>query len=151
MRALPLLFAAMVAATPALAADRIELAFQADPALQAVQATSTAVRSVIERQIDAVRKQDANSAFAVVAPKLKQQFANGKTYLNVIKAQFPAIADARLVAFGDLRETSFGTAQLVTISDARGEPWVAFFLMDQDKGEWRIGNVVMIKMPSTEV
>jgi hypothetical protein len=34
-----------------------------------------------------------------------------------------------------LRETSFGYAQAVRISDARGEPWFALFLVDQVGGE----------------
>lgn len=152
MRALALIFAGLLAASPAAAVDRIEIAFQSDPTLQAAQASVVAVRNVIARQIDAVQKDDAKTAFSVVTPKLKEQFPNGKAYLQVIRSQFPAIAKAKLVSFGDLRETSFGTAQMVNLSDDKGEPWLAFFLMDQGKpGDWRISNVVMVKLPSTAV
>ena len=113
-------------------------------------ATAPAVQKVIARQIDAVRQSDAKAAFAVVTPKLRRQFGNEGAYLNVVKAQFPAIAKARIVSFGDFKRTSFGMTQLVQISDSSGQPWMAFFLVDEEKGDWRIANVVMVKMPATE-
>src|SRR4249920_1233869 len=107
---------------PALASDRIELAFQAEENFLAEQASTLAVRAVIERQIDALRKDDAQAAFAFVAPRLKQRFADSAMYMRVIRSQFPAILTARIASFGDMRETSYGTAQMVTLSDTRGEP-----------------------------
>lgn len=154
MRAVAVALMLGVMATPVAAFDRVELAFQADPALetQALEVPAApVVRKIVAKQIEAVRQDDAKAAFAAITPKLKQQFVNGQSYLRVIRAQFPALGDARLVSFGELRETSFGFAQMVRLSNARGEPWLAFFLMDRDKaGAWRIGNVVMVKQPSTE-
>ena len=68
----------------------------------------------------------------------------------MIRSQFPAILTARIASFGDMRETSYGTAQMVTLSDTRGEPWLAFFLMDRDGNEWRVANVVLVKLPTVE-
>ena len=162
MRSIALMFAAAVMATPAVAADRIAVAFPDSPlhieaprnaaALEA----ALGVQKVISEQIAAVRADDAKAAFSFVTPQLRQQFVSEKAYLDVIRARFPAIPNSRIVSFGDLRETSFGTAQLVELTDAQGQPWMALFLMDKgdrDKGEasWKIANVVMVKMPATEV
>ncbi len=134
MRALLFAVAACVASVPALANNRVELAFEADEQFQTERAAMQSVRAVIERQIEALRRDDANAAFAQMAPRLKEKFGDGDAYLRVIHAQFPAILNARIVSFGDLRETSFGTAQAVNLSSGSGEQWLAFFLMDrQDK------------------
>ncbi|GGC56306.1 hypothetical protein GCM10010994_14020 [Chelatococcus reniformis] len=163
MRPFALVFAAAaLMVTPVFAADRVSLAFQgadaasaprhpAQSALGAQPASTLAVQKVIARQIDAVRQADAKTAFSVVSPKLRKQFTTDTAYLKVVNRQFPAIADARIVAFGELKKTSFGLTQLVEISDSSGQPWMAFFLVDAGKaGQWRIANVVMIKMPAQE-
>jgi hypothetical protein len=161
MRSFVLIFAAALIVTPALAADRIDAAFQIDAQARAkeleaqarqakIEKVSAPVRTLIERQIEAVKQDDAQTAFQAIAPKLKQKFANGDTYLKVVRAQFPALAEARIVDFGDMRDTSYGKAQMVRLSDSKGEPWLAFFIMDKAGKDWRIANVVMVKLPSVE-
>jgi hypothetical protein len=163
MRPFALVFAAAALMVgPAFATDRVSLAFQGAnvpgaPSLAPQSAPSAqpaallAVQKVIARQIEAVRQADAKAAFSVVSPKLRKQFTTDVAYLKVVNRQFPAIADARIVAFGDLKKTSFGLAQLVEISDSSGQPWMALFLVDPGKaGQWRIANVVMIKVPAQE-
>jgi hypothetical protein len=39
---------------------------------------------------------------------------------------------------------------MVRLSDSKGEPWLAFFIMDKAGKDWRIANVVMVKLPSVE-
>ena len=150
MRAPALILAALVAASPALANDRVALAFQVEQEAK-IERSTKPVRALIERQIDAVREANADAAFEAVAPKLKEHFTTGENYLRFFKAQFPGLASGRIITFGDLRETSFGFAQSVRVSDEHGMPWLAFFLMDEVNGDWRIANVVVVKMPSVEV
>jgi hypothetical protein len=150
MRAPALILAAIVAASPALANDRIALAFQVEQESK-IERSTKPVRAVIERQIDAVREANADAAFASVAPKLKAHFTTGENYLRFFKTQFPGLASGRIITFGDLRETSFGYTQAVRVSDGQGVPWLAFFLMDEVNGDWRIANVVVVRMPSVEV
>jgi hypothetical protein len=93
------------------------------------------------------RVSNAAAAYDAVATSLKRHFNTGEKYLRSVKAQVPSLADGRVIAFGDLRKTSFGLAQAVRISDARGEPWFAIFLIDQESGHWRIRNIIAVKMP----
>ena len=130
--------------------DRIARVFKVDQEFR-VERSATQLRNVITQQVDAVREEKADLAFAAVAPRLKEIFSTGENYLQFFRSQFPGIATGRIIVFGDLRETPFGMTQMVRISDNKGEPWLAFFLMDQVENEWRIANVVVVKMPSIEV
>jgi Domain of unknown function (DUF4864) len=151
MRALALVLGILVTASPAAAADRIVPVLQVDPEAK-IEKMAVPVRSIIEQQMIAVRQANAAAAFASVAPKLQQTFATGENYLRFFRAQFPGIASGHIISFGDLRETSFGMAQMVRISGERGEPWLALFIMDEvDNGDWRIANVVVVKVPSVEI
>jgi hypothetical protein len=131
---------------PARGGDRISIVFEVENAGK-IERMTQPIRAVVERQLEAVRQANSAAAYDAVAPSLKKQFGSGEKYLRSFKAQLPRIAEGRIIDFGDLRETSFGYAQAVRISDARGEPWFALFLMDDVNGQWRISNIVAVKMP----
>ncbi|CAH1667577.1 DUF4864 domain-containing protein [Chelatococcus asaccharovorans] len=136
MRAL--LLASMIAlgVSPAVALDRTEV---------------TAVRLTISQQMDALKKEDATAAFAIVSPKLKARFTDSKSFMTMVREQFPVIINPQLVSFDDIQQTSYGLTQLLRLVDARGEPWLAFFVMERDKkGRWGVANVVTVRLPSYE-
>jgi hypothetical protein len=135
-----------MATFPARAGDRISIAFDVESASQ-IERMAQAIRALVQKQIEAVRQANAAAAYDAVAPSLKRHFNTGEKYLRSVKAQVPSLADGHVIAFGDLRKTSFGLAQAVRISDARGEPWFAIFLIDQESGHWRIRNIIAVKMP----
>ena len=146
MLALIVAIAMAMTTLPARGDDRISIVFEVENAAK-IERMAQPIRAVIERQIEAVRQANSAAAYDAVAPSLKKQFGTGEKYLRSFKAQFPRIAEGRIIGFGDLRETSFGYAQAVRISDALGEPWFALFLMDEVNGQWRIRNIVAVKMP----
>jgi hypothetical protein len=152
MRALAVTLTILLSAvsSAAKADDRIDDVFKTEASFLVQQASVMAVRTVIERQIEALRRDDAQTAFAFVAPRLKQRFVDSGSYMRVIREQFAAILTAKAFSFGDMRETSYGTAQVVSLSDPNGEPWLAFFLMDRDASEWRVANVVLVRLPTIE-
>ena len=128
----------------------VVIALTAPPAHSAEQPDSYAVRVAIERQLAALRQDDAQRAFAEAAPQLREQFTDSAAFLRMMQEQFPVIAQATVADFDDLRDTSYGPVQLLKLIDRRGEPWLAFFIMQRGgDGIWRVANVVTVRLPST--
>lgn len=132
MRALLMASVIALGFTPAVALERTDV---------------TAVRLTISQQMDALKKDDATAAFAIVAPKLKARFADSDSFMMMVREQFPVIIKPQIVSFDEIRQTSYGLTQMLRLVDARGEPWLAFFVMDRGKnGRWSVANVVTVRL-----
>jgi phage/plasmid primase-like uncharacterized protein len=134
MRALAVAFLIALGATPASAVERTDV---------------TAVRLTIQQQMNALKQDDASTAFAIVSPKLKARFSDSSSFMAMVREQFPVIVNPQLVSFDEIRQTSYGLTQMVRLVDSKGEPWLAFFVMDRGKnGRWGVANVVTVRMPT---
>jgi phage/plasmid primase-like uncharacterized protein len=134
MRALAVGFLIALGATPAIAVERTDV---------------TAVRLTIQQQMNALKQDDASTAFAIVSPKLKARFSDSSSFMAMVREQFPVIVNPQLVSFDEIRQTSYGLTQMVRLVDSKGEPWLAFFIMDRGKnGRWGVANVVTVRMPT---
>jgi phage/plasmid primase-like uncharacterized protein len=134
MRAFAVGFLIALGATPAIAVERTDV---------------TAVRLTIQQQMNALKQDDASTAFAIVSPKLKARFSDSSSFMAMVREQFPVIVNPQLVSFDEIRQTSYGLTQMVRLVDSKGEPWLAFFIMDRGKnGRWGVANVVTVRMPT---
>jgi Domain of unknown function (DUF4864) len=78
------------------------------------------IRTVIHRQIDAFRRDDAHGAFALVSPNLQQAFGTIS------------------VSFLDLLVLGSDVVQPLQVTDRAGAVWVAYYAMQRQKdGSWR--------------
>ena len=97
-----------------------------------------AIRGVIHRQIDAFRRDDAQSAFALVSPGVQQAFGTPERFLDVVRTSYGAMVRPTAVVFLGLTVMGDDAVQRVKITDRSGAVWLAYYAMQRQKdGSWR--------------
>src|SRR4026207_856492 len=96
------------------------------------------IRGVIHRQIDAFRRDDAQSAFALVSPGGQQAFGTPGRFLAPVRMAYPAVSRPSAVAFLELVVMGGDVVQPVQVTDRSGAVWVAYYAMQRQRdGSWR--------------
>jgi hypothetical protein len=96
------------------------------------------IRGVIHRQIDAFRRDDAQSAFALVSPGVQQAFGTPERFLDTVRMAYRAVYRPSAVAFLELVVMGGDVVQPVQVTDRSGAVWVAYYAMQRQRdGSWR--------------
>ncbi len=116
------------------------------PLYAADEADRTAIRSLIERQLDAFQRDDATTAFSFAAPGIKRSFPSGAAFLGMVRTLYPPVYRPRDVRFGEFMDSEIGPTQLVRMSDADGETWLAVYTLEKQRdGSWLISGCFLVK------
>jgi ketosteroid isomerase-like protein len=109
-----------------------------------------AIRQVIERQIDAFRRDDAQGAFALVSPDVRHSFGTAERFLEVVRMAYRAVYRPANVAFLDLTVMSGEVVQQLQVTDRAGGLWLAYFSMQrQADGSWRMNGCHLVQPART--
>jgi uncharacterized protein DUF4864 len=96
------------------------------------------IRAVINRQIDAFRRDDAQGAFALVSPGVQQVFGTPERFLDTVRTSYRAVYRPANVAFLELVVMGEDVVQQVQITDRNGAVWLAYYAMQRQRdGSWR--------------
>ena len=107
-----------------------------------------AMRSVVERQIDAFRRNDAEAAYSFAAPSIQALFPAPDRFMSMVRESYAPVYRPRSYAFGKAMNTGGVPAQLVKIIDERGEAWSALYSFErQPDGSWLITSCQLLKDP----
>jgi hypothetical protein len=108
------------------------------------------IHGVINRQIDAFRRDDARSAFALAAPGVQQSFRTPEKFLDVVRMAYRAVYRPARVAFLDMLVLGDEVVQQVQITDRSGLVWVAYYAMQrQPDGSWRTNGCHLVQPART--
>lgn len=125
----------------ALAAASIQLKARAAP-LPELEAQQ--VNAVIAQQLKAFADDDAEGAFAVATPKLREAVGDAAKFLALVRGSYPMVY--RPASFGFLVPEKDGSQvlQVVSIRDDEGKSWFALFSLEQQPDKsWRIGGCIV--------
>src|SRR5437763_1231813 len=91
------------------------------------------IRAVINRQIEAFRRDDAESAFALVSPAVQHTYGTPERFLDVMRTSYHPVYRPAAVAF--LEPVMFGSdaVQPVQLTDRAGAVWLAYYAMPRQK------------------
>lgn len=134
MRAVPALLIASIVSLHA------AVAFAAEDAIE----TS---KHVIEDQIKAFLKDDAEAAYAFAAPDIKAKFPDKDVFFAMVKKTYDPVYRPRDYAFGRSKSVGDGAMILheVLITGRDGKNWRAVYkLMRQPDGSYKIGGVAVV-------
>jgi hypothetical protein len=93
---------------------------------------------VIERQIEAFRRDDAQGAFALVSPGVQQTFRTPEKFLDAVRVSYRPVYRPRAVSFRDLLVMGEDVVQRVQLTDRAGMDWVAYYAMQRQRdGSWK--------------
>lgn len=108
------------------------------------------IRSVIHRQIDAFRRDDAQGAFALVSPGVQQVFGTPERFLDNVRMAYRAVYRPASVSFLELVVMGGDVVQQVQVTDHAGGVWVAYYAMQRQKdGSWRTNGCHLVQPART--
>ncbi|HET7670430.1 MAG TPA: DUF4864 domain-containing protein [Burkholderiales bacterium] len=108
------------------------------------------IRAVIQRQLDAFRRDDARGAFALASPGVQQAFGTPERFLDVVRVSYRAVYRPAGVAFLGLTVMGGEAVQQVQIIDGSGGVWVAHYAMQRQRdGSWRTSGCHLVQPART--
>ena len=108
---------------------------------------SPEARALIERQLDAFGRDDADAAYAEAAPGIKAIFPDANTFLSMVRRGYAPVYRHRSVEFGKATSDGDAIQQEATIVDPEGQAWKALYrLSRQPDGTWLISACWLLKL-----
>lgn len=121
----------------------------AGPALAVEEADRTAIRGLIERQIEAFRRDDAGAAYSAASPNLQRLFQTEERFMSMVRQGYKPVYRQRRYDFDRLEDGADGPLQAVRIEDEEGVDWLAVYTFErQPDGSWRISGCTLLKVPT---
>jgi ketosteroid isomerase-like protein len=121
-------------------------AFTTSVAVQAEVPSSdaSAIRAVIEAQLDAFKADDAPRAFSYAAPGIQALFGTPAKFLAMVQSEYRVVYHPASVAFLSVQEIDGQVSQVVQMSDTAGALWMAVYTLERQKdGSWRISGCAL--------
>ena len=115
---------------------------------------STAARSqaIIERQFDAFARDDAEAAYALADPTIKQMFVDPDHFLAMVRDRYAPVYRHRSVEFGDFAELGDEASLTATLVDNDNVVWTALYsLRRAANGDWLISGCVLVKSEASAI
>jgi hypothetical protein len=108
------------------------------------------IRAVINRQIDAFKRDDARGAFALVSPDVQEAFGTPERFLDVVRVSYRAVYRPAAVSFLGLTVLGTEAVQQVQLTDRSGAVWHAYYAMQRQKdGSWRTNGCRLVHPAKT--
>jgi hypothetical protein len=115
-------------------------------------ADRVAIRSVIEAQLAALKKDDGPLAFSYSSPSIQEKFGTAEHFLYMVKTGFPSVYRPREVQFRELETHTDMPRQSVFFIGPDGEPVLGIYLMQrQPDGTWKINGCTLTAAPDISV
>jgi hypothetical protein len=122
--------------TAALASTRSDYSVSADH--------SAAIRRVIEQQLAAFRRDDAEEAFSYASPSIRRAFKDAATFMALVLKDYRPMIKWEAATFMELRSFRDHYVQKVKLIDPTGTVSVAEYeLVKGGDGRWSIAGVTM--------
>jgi Domain of unknown function (DUF4864) len=108
-----------------------------------------AIRSVITRQIEAFRRDDAAEAFALASPGIQGAFGTPENFLRMVRDSYQVVYRPASVTFLEAVLVDNEVVQKVRLSDGSGAVWLALYPMQRQKdGSWRTNGCQLLPLDS---
>ncbi len=108
-------------------------------------ADRAAIRQVIQKQLDAFRRDDAQAAFAFASPGIQAQFGDSAdNFMGMVRRGYQPVYRPRSTTFGALVNQGGQIVQKLEITGPDGAEHEALYFMEHEpNGQWRISGCVL--------
>ena len=117
----------------------------------AVFAQDAEIKDVIQRQIEAFKKDDFATAFTFASPMIQRLFRNSENFGDMVREGYPMVWRPERVDFLGLRLQSGRMIQRVLITDMAGAEYVLEYFMIETENGWVINGVTLLGQPDASV
>lgn len=129
----------MVVRLFALLGMMLALALPAQVQAQVSAADQTAIRDVIEGQVEAFRRDDGAAAFGYASPSIQGMFGTAETFMDMVRQGYRPVYRPQVFEFREIVTLQGMVTQKVHVIGPDGRPVTAFYPMTQQPdGSWRI-------------
>ena len=105
-----------------------------------------AVQTVVQSQLAAFAKDDAEKAFSYAAPELRKTIGNSSAFMAMVKSSYPVVYRPASVAFLKPESSGDDAVQRVQMLDASGASWLAVYSLQRQKDKtWRISGCALVE------
>lgn len=110
-------------------------------------------RSVIQSQIEAFLRDDADTAYSFASPQIRSKFPDKTIFFEMVKRGYTPVYRPGNFAFGRSKVDGDTVVQEVLISGPDRKDWTAlYFLVKQPDGSYKINGVQMLQQaPGPEI
>lgn len=119
----------------------------AQPKLDLPAPDRAAIRTIIESQMAAFRRDDGAAAFGFATPNIQAMFGTPENFLEMVRRGYAAVYRPRSVEFADLVGDPEHPVQLVHVIGPEGEAVIAAYEMARETSGWKINGCVLLRPP----
>lgn len=102
-------------------------------------ADRTAIRDVIQSQVEAFRRDDGDAAFDLASPSIRGMFGSPEIFMDMVRQGYQPVYRPRAFDFGEIVTLDGQITQKVHVVGPDGRPVTAYYPMTQlPDGTWRI-------------
>jgi len=102
-------------------------------------ADRSAIRDVIQGQVDAFQRDDGASAFGYASPTIRGMFGTSEIFMDMVRQGYQPVYRPRVFDFREIVTLQGQVTQKVHVVGPDGKPVTAFYPMTQlPDGTWRI-------------
>ena len=121
-------------------------------AASAEQLSAARSQAIIERQFEAFERDDAEAAYALAAPAIKEIFADADHFLAMVRDRYPPVYRHRSVEFGAFEESGDKASLQATLVDNDNVVWTALYTLSREEnGDWLISGCVLVKSEASAI
>ena len=105
-----------------------------------------AVQAVVQSQLAAFARDDADKAFSYAAPELRKTIGNASAFMAMVKNSYPVVYRPASVAFLKAEGSGDDIVQKVQMLDASGTSYLAVYSLQRQKDKtWRISGCAVVE------
>lgn len=102
------------------------------------ESDKTLIRQLIEKQLQAFRDNDFETAFSLTSPKIQSKFSQ-QDFIQAIRSRYLAIVESRSIMFGGFTLVKNFPALISMVMDQQGSlVKILFIVQHQQDYSWRI-------------
>jgi hypothetical protein len=118
----------------------------------AQESTAARSRAVIAQQFDAFARDDAEGAYALADPAIKEMFVDADHFMAMVRDRYPPVYRHRSVEFGDFAELGDEASLKATLVDDDNVVWTALYSLRREaNGDWLISGCVLEKSDASAI
>lgn len=115
-------------------------------AASAQDATADRSRAIVERQFDAFARDDAQGAYALADPSIKQMFGDPDHFMAMVRNRYAPVYRHRSAEFGAFTQNGDEASLEATLVDSDNVVWTALYsFRRQENGDWLISGCVLVR------